>query len=197
MSTKTLNVLNGLSHVLGALKYDGALDSDGEPVKIGLAREEGHPINDSRVIDGFSVKTSGDRLWICYHLESSMTEIHNKKDFESDIKSAINDVKNFLQKEYKKVTGRALSLKNPTEVECKIENLSRVRASVYASQCFDLGGTDVECVETAVEKDRLENNFKKFLDQGGWDSGKKPENDSRKKEKSTPFDSTRMDSVSK
>jgi len=33
-------------------------------------------------------------------------------------------------------------------------------------------------------EDRLEDSFKKFLDQGGWNGkgGKRPDNDSRKKE---------------
>ena len=111
MSTKTLNVLNGIAHVLGTMGHDGATDADGEPVSIGLRREEGHLINDSRVMDGFSVKTSADKLWICYHLETTLKEIHAEAKFESGIKSAINDVKGFLQREYKKVTGRSLSLK--------------------------------------------------------------------------------------
>ena len=41
----TLEIVNGISQVL-ANTYDGALDENGEPVKIGLKREEGHPILD-------------------------------------------------------------------------------------------------------------------------------------------------------
>ena len=36
----TLEIINGISQVL-ANTYDGALDESGEPVKIGLRREEG------------------------------------------------------------------------------------------------------------------------------------------------------------
>ena len=47
----TLEIINGISQVL-ANSYDGALDESGEPVKIGLRREEGNPLIDHRVIDG-------------------------------------------------------------------------------------------------------------------------------------------------
>ena len=50
-----LEIVNGISQVM-ANAYDGATDENGEPIKIGLKREEGHPINDSRVMDGFKVK---------------------------------------------------------------------------------------------------------------------------------------------
>ena len=43
-----LDIARGISQVV-ANTYDGALDEKGEPIKIGLKREEGDPINDSRV----------------------------------------------------------------------------------------------------------------------------------------------------
>ena len=46
----TMEIVNGISQVM-ANSYDGALDEKGEPIKVGLKREEGHPINDSRVMD--------------------------------------------------------------------------------------------------------------------------------------------------
>ena len=39
----TLEIINGISQVLSKA-YDGALDENDEPVKIGLKREEGDPI---------------------------------------------------------------------------------------------------------------------------------------------------------
>ena len=59
MST-TLEIINCISQVL-ANTYDGALDESGEPVKIGLRREEGNPLVDPRVMDGFGASVSGDR----------------------------------------------------------------------------------------------------------------------------------------
>ena len=52
----TIEIVRALSNIVGELGYDGAHHPDGEPVKIGLKREEGHPILDKRVMDGFGVK---------------------------------------------------------------------------------------------------------------------------------------------
>ena len=67
----TLEIVRGISQVL-ANSYDGALDDKGEPIKVGLRREEGHPILDSRVMDGFKVSFHGPQLCIYYHAELSL-----------------------------------------------------------------------------------------------------------------------------
>jgi hypothetical protein len=56
-----LDVVNGISQALSK-NYDGALDEEGEPIKAGLKREEGNPIIDSRVLDGFNARVQGDKL---------------------------------------------------------------------------------------------------------------------------------------
>ena len=66
-----LEIVRGLSQA-AANAYDGSLDENGEPHNIGLSREEGHPVMDSRVIDGFKVKFSADKLVINYHGEVLM-----------------------------------------------------------------------------------------------------------------------------
>ena len=43
----TLEIIDGISQVL-ANTYDGALDESGEPVKIGLRREEGREWHGAR-----------------------------------------------------------------------------------------------------------------------------------------------------
>jgi len=65
MSQKTLDVLNGISQA-AANAFDGAHDEKGEPIKIGLKREEGNVILDSRVMDGFGVKISGKQMIVTY-----------------------------------------------------------------------------------------------------------------------------------
>ena len=58
----TLEIINGISQVLSN-SYDGALDESGEPVKIGLRREEGNPLVDPRVMDGFGAHIFWDDDW--------------------------------------------------------------------------------------------------------------------------------------
>jgi hypothetical protein len=61
-----LEIVQGISQVM-ANTHDGAVDGDGEPIKIGLKREEDVAITDKRVMDGFKVAMSGDTLFIKYH----------------------------------------------------------------------------------------------------------------------------------
>ena len=51
MSQKVVDVLKGISQAASNM-YDGALDEEGEPIKIGLKREECNPLLDKRTIDG-------------------------------------------------------------------------------------------------------------------------------------------------
>ena len=108
----TLDIVNCISQVLSNT-YDGALDENGDPVKIGLRREEGNPLIDSRIMDGFGANVSGDRLHIKYHAEIPLKEVH-ANSFESDTESMVENVKSFIQKEYKKiVTGKHLLQNHP------------------------------------------------------------------------------------
>ena len=182
----TLEIIRGLAQA-AANAYDGShiesISHDGEARTIGLKREEGNPINDSRVIDGFSVKFHGNQLCIHYQSDVQLKEVYGK-DFESDIEAMIDKVKSFLQKEYKKITGDSISLtKDPdSEVQVLVQTTSRVRSWVQAYRYYNVGGLkDVQSHSTPESTDRLDANFKSFLDQGGF--GKRPKNDSRKKEK--------------
>lgn len=164
----TLEIINGISQVL-ANSHDGALDSEGEPVKAGLKREEGNPLVDSRVMDGFSVRFHGDKLIVSYQCDCKLKDVHNK-DFESEIESMVNDVVKFIKKEFKKLTGNALSLSGEGEIDVLVQNISRIRTTVTASKVYKMSGD----AETNAEesKDRLEDTFKKFLDLGKTDSNK-------------------------
>ena len=173
----TLEIVRGISQVM-ANSHDGALDDKGEPIKVGLKREEGDPITDSRIMDGFSVSLYGDQLCIHYHSEIKIEDVHDK-NFESDIEGTIGDIAKFIKKEYKKITGSALSLKSTGEVDAIVQNTSRVRTWVQAKQYFDIGGidSDTEAINSSSE-DSVDSKFKSFLDQGGW--GKKEKGDKRK-----------------
>jgi len=171
----TMEIVRGISQVM-ANSHDGALDDKGEPIKVGLKREEGHPINDSRVMDGFKVSFHGNQLCIHYHAELKLKDVY-AKDFESDLEQMIADIAKFIKKEYKKITGNALTLKSTGEVDSIVQNTSRVRTWVQAKQYFDIGGVDAEGVKNPSEDD-MEAGFKSFLEQGGW--GKKEKGDKRK-----------------
>ena len=160
--------------------YDGALTEDGEAIKAGLKREEGDPILDRRVIDGFNVSFHGPLMCIQYHSEVQLKEVY-AAGFESGIEQQIADIASFLKKEYRKITGNSVSLTKEGEAEMRVESTSRVRSWVTAKCHYRIGGMDDVVVVGEGSEDRLEANWRSFLDQGGL--GKRPKNDKRPKSK--------------
>ena len=167
----TTEIMKGISQIMSS-SYDGALDASGDPISAGLKREEGNPLVDSRVIDGFSVRmTATDKLCILYHVEMKIKDVH-ANDFESDIESAISSVKSFVQKEFKKHTGESLSLKEEGNTKVDVEYISRVRTSVRACQIYKVSGLP----SSEQSSYKLDDSIKKWLD---LKSDKRPQNDKR------------------
>ena len=141
----TLEIINGISQVL-ANTYDGALDESGDPLKIGLRREEGNPLIDQRVIDGFGAHISGDRLHIKYHAEIPLKEVHSN-GFESEMDS--------------------LSLSDPSECDVLVEYISRIRCSVKVHKCFKIGGVQSESNGPESSERPTDPAFEKMVKLGG------------------------------
>ncbi len=155
----TLEIIDCISQVLSNT-YDGALDENGEPIKIGLRREEGNPLVDHRVMDGFGANVYGDRLHIKYHVEIPLKEVHSN-GFEGEMESMVEKVKSFIQKEYKKIKKNALALSEPSEVDVLVEYISRIRCSVKVHKCYKIGAIPVE-----PEKE-IDPEFEKMVNLGG------------------------------
>ena len=173
-------IIQGLSQA-AANAYDGALDEKGDPIKAGLSREDGDPILDKRVLDGFKVKFYGDMMCIGYHSEVQLKEVH-ANGFEGELDQKVADIASFLKKEYKKITGESVSLTAEGEIDVRVETSSRVRSWVIAKKHYRVGGLAEEMnIDNRGSTNPLEADWKKFLDQGGW-NGKRPQNDTRKKQ---------------
>tara|TARA_B100000085_G_scaffold134403_1_gene122244 strand:+ start:202 stop:747 length:546 start_codon:yes stop_codon:yes gene_type:complete len=178
MSQKVLDILRGISQAAAGM-YDGAHDENGEPIKIGLKREEGNPNIDKRVIDGCKIRCSGKTLIVSYHSELMLSDVYNpQKKLESELEQTMADIVKYLKKQYRKVTGNSLGLKARGEVDANVFSTSRKRVDVTAQKLYDI--TSMDGVESVDEPSRenLENNFKAFLELG--DLGKRAKNDKRK-----------------
>ena len=179
----TLEIVKGI-HQAAANAYDGSHDErfTGKDLakEIGLKREEGCAIKDSRVIDGFNVKISGNELHIIYHTECTAKKSH-RTSLVSDIEQSIADIVKYLKKEYKNVAEGTLSLKSPSEVDIDMQYISRQRVSIVAKQSFELGGTEAESNTPESQEDRLDKAIKDFLSLDGT-SAKKPSNYTAKNE---------------
>jgi len=179
MSNTTLEIIQGLSQA-AANAYDGAHDErfsyDGESRTMGLKREEGCPIMDSRVMDGFKVRFYGDSMILSYQSDILLKEVYAGK-FEQGIEAMLNDIKKFLQKEYRAVTGKSVSLTAKGEPSILVQSTSRIRSFVEANQHFKIGGIEsMPILEPSIDATR--DITRKFLEQF---SDKRPPNDTRKK----------------
>jgi ribosomal protein L31E len=180
MSSTTAKIVQGINQA-AANAYDGSHDErythDGKARAMGLKREEGDPILDSRVIDGFKVKFSGDAMCINYQSEVKLKEVY-AGGFEDEMARRINEIKKFLQKEYKAITGKSVRITpmKDEEIHVMVQSASRVHSWVQAHQWFKISGMESEPILSPSE-DRVDKAIRDFL---SLKSDKRPNNDTRK-----------------
>lgn len=175
----TLEIIQGIAQA-AANAYDGShiakYNADGEERKIGLRREEGDPILDSRVIDGFKVKFRGNKLCINYQSEINLKDVHRGAKFESEMEQVMADIVKFLKKEYKTITKNTLSLKPVDEVKIFVQPISRTRTDLSMYQEFDITSLDKSVLPVSIpSEDSVNDTIKKFLSLGR-EKAKKPQN---------------------
>jgi len=172
-----VEIINGISQA-AANAYDGALDDKGEPLEVGLKREEGNPTLDKRLMDGFNVLLSGNILTIKYHGEILLKDVY-KGDFEAEMSQRFEDIASYLKKQYRKITGKSLSLKkHDKEPDVLVQTMSRIRTWVQASQTYKIGGIPDQPEMGITVEERLSKAVKNWLAMGKdeFPKTKKPEN---------------------
>ena len=132
--------------------HDGATHPDGSPVKIGLRREEGHILNDSRVIDGFKIRFQDCHLIVIYESPIHLKEMHEPK-FKDNIEQMFDNIKNFIQKEYKATQKKNLTLEPVGETQIDTRMVNRHNVWVECSKVY--------CIS------QLKRLMKKQMDAGG------------------------------
>ena len=128
-----LDVIRGLNQA-AANAYDGALDENGEALKIGLNREEGDPIIDSRLIDGFKVRFAGPKMIVTYQSEMRVDELHPRNQFENEIDAKFADITKFLKKEYKNITKSTVSLTEDSDADIMVQTTMRPSYDLISDQ---------------------------------------------------------------
>ena len=170
--------------------YDGALDENGEALKLGLNREEGHPILDGRVIDGFRVRFAGPKMIVTYQSEMRVEELHPRNQFENEVEAKFKDIIKFLKKEYKNIKKASVSLTEDSDADIMVQTTSRHHTWVQAKKQYAIGGFDgVEALRMGSERAAERRNkdyhqqFKKFFETA---KAKKATNNKAKKNPETP-----------
>ena len=168
MSQANYEIIQGVMQA-AADSYDGAYDEKGQPLEIGLKREKGHPVLDSRQMDGFKCRIDGTHLQITYHSEIKLKDVYASK-LEEDLEQTMAEIVNYLKKRYKENTGKTLRLTPAGEVDALVEKTSNVRVWVVAKKVYRIPGLSGVEDRLAPSADKLEANFKKFLAQGSGGS---------------------------
>ena len=147
-----LDVVQTIQNIVSNKGYDGALDEEGNPVKIGLSREVDNVVTDSRLVDGFSVRFQGDKLVLGYSSECNIKQVQ-KPNFEDMVEQKIADIIAFLQKEYKAAAGKGLRLTKEGETDILVQKMSNFRTWYQSSCIYKIGGVDGVLEADAGPKD--------------------------------------------
>tara|TARA_R100001480_G_scaffold147777_2_gene146792 strand:- start:795 stop:1376 length:582 start_codon:yes stop_codon:yes gene_type:complete len=148
LMNKVQQIIQGISAAM-ANSYDGAHDENGEPVKIGLRREEGNPVIDSRVMDGFDLKLQGNLLVVKYYTEENLKGlrgIHRTglEKYQNEIEQRMANIVKFVKKEAKKATGATVNLKLDGEIDILIQPMNKLRTMVSAVGMYTIGGMEAQ-----------------------------------------------------
>ena len=175
-------IIQGINQAAANASWDGAheesLQADAKARTAGLQREDGHYINDRRVMDGFNVKFMGPVLRLTYQAETRIKEVQDN-GFENEIAGRLQEIVKFLKKEYKAITGNTLALTKEGDHHILVQRISNYRTDVQAHCDYKIGGlTDVVEVNKGTDKERLDDAIKNWLAQGP--KNKRPKNDTRK-----------------
>jgi hypothetical protein len=170
-----MDVIKGISQVM-VQTYDGATDKEGQPIKAGLRREKIPAFTscECRLLDGFRARVThhADKnnsfpcLVLSYHSELKLEEAHSPKLGEN-VEEHIAEALKYLKKEYKKVTGKELSVEKYGDVKMLVEETSKIRVFVTAQCHYKIGGVDMPKLENPSDVERAKT-FQKWLSQGGF-----------------------------
>jgi hypothetical protein len=165
LMNKVQQIIQGIAAAM-ANSYDGAHDENGDPIKIGLRREEGNPVLDSRVMDGFDCKIQGDLLIVKYNTEENLKGlrgIHHMglEKYQQEIEQRMADIVKFIKKEAKKATDVNLRLTLDGDIDILIQPMNKLRTMVSAVGMYKIGGMKQEAEPETPGAHRSEADFYK------------------------------------
>ena len=107
-------------------------------------------------------------LQINYEANIRLKDVY-ANGFEEECDRKIMAISDFLKKEFRTITGSALSLTPQGECKCIVQHTSRVRTFVMAHRLFKIGG--MQGVETLGEAitNPMDVKYQKFLKEGSFE----------------------------
>lgn len=127
MSNNVYEVIKHINQIASEV-YDGG-------VKPGFMEfENGDPVWDKRLIDGFGVTFRGSAMRISYNSQVSIQDIGD--GYENRVKGMIADIVKYLKKEYTKRGFGSLSLKPVDNFYARVESITYNDNRIVAWQDF-------------------------------------------------------------
>lgn len=158
---KIYDLAVAISNIMGQKGYDGS------GAEIGLKREQGDPITDSRIMDGFSARINGSQLIINYHSMMTATDFHSKKDpalaLKQNLKDMFDNIEKFLKTEVGKLDVGKLRLKQVGEDDALVQYLNRNRYNCVAKRVYDILGVDAEAPKSEKQRHHKDDVIKSFI----------------------------------
>jgi hypothetical protein len=124
----------------------------------------------------------GNKLCVSYTTEVLLSDIAAKGKYEDGLLQDVADVVSYIKKEFRKVTGSSLSLKEIKDMEPEFHFMqtSRVRTEVKVTCHYEVGGLEDPSEEKDTFREKALKGMEKWL---SLSSDKRPQNDKRKPEK--------------
>tara|TARA_R110002110_G_scaffold349463_1_gene559641 strand:+ start:575 stop:1111 length:537 start_codon:yes stop_codon:yes gene_type:complete len=157
--------INDLAVAISNIMSQKGYDSGDPSVAIGLKREDGDPILDSRVMDGFNARFHGNHLIINYHSVMSPRDFHRKsvEDIRQNILDMFTNIEKFLKKECSAMGVGRLSLTPVGEEDILIQYLNRKRYNCVAKKVYKVRGKGAEEVRGDEQKLHKLDTIKNFI----------------------------------
>ena len=173
-----LEIIRNIAQAAANITYDGATDEKYVAHDLGMQRDEGNPLLDSRTIDGFQVRIAGNNLIVSYSVEQRLSDVYAQK-IEQEMEAIIAQCVNYLKGEYRKISGKNLKLTKVDEIDVRVQYISRIRTSINAACVYRIGSLKEVSSPESSSEDTLNDTFKKFLSMGR-DDASNPMNITRK-----------------
>ena len=157
-----LDVIQTIQNIVGQRGYDGALDEEGKPIKIGLRREVDNVVTDSRLVDGFKVRFQGDKMILSYSSECTIKSVQ-KPDFESMVEQKIASIVSFIKKEYQGAAGKGLSLTREGETDILVQKMSNYRTWYQTSCIYKIGGVEAADILEDSKPENINESIRNWL----------------------------------
>ena len=182
MANADLEIIKDLSQAAGNL-YDGAVDDKGDPIKMGLKRDD-LPSTNRKYIDGGKIRFAGDKIIVNYEAEIRLQDVYKNgiNGFQNEMNDMIQNLVKQLKKNYKAIAGKSITLTpEGDDANVRVDYVSRYRTLVLASRQYKISGLSevMSATNDDTNKREISDAYRKFLEQGGF--GKRPKNDTRPK----------------